>query len=126
MRMTARIAASVAPLSAAAVVPISVIASRFPNWTCGVRWNANRASRASRTSLILVRIAAGARASLFDGVVTSAYARSMMALDARWGQRPCVIEPGYPTLSYEEMDALATRVRDRLISAGLRRGDRIG
>jgi amino acid adenylation domain-containing protein len=40
--------------------------------------------------------------------------------------RTAVVEPGAGELTYEELDALADQVRDRLVELGVGRGDRVG
>jgi amino acid adenylation domain-containing protein len=37
-----------------------------------------------------------------------------------------VVEPGYGSLTYAELDALSDRLRDRLAALGVERGDRVG
>ena len=39
---------------------------------------------------------------------------------------PAVIEPGKGAISYGELDALSDRVRDRIATLGVKRGDRVG
>ena len=37
-----------------------------------------------------------------------------------------VVEPGHGSISYEDLDALSNRMRDRLAALGVQRGDRVG
>lgn len=41
-------------------------------------------------------------------------------------ERTAVVEPSVGSVSYQKLDALSSRLRDRLMEMGIRRGDRVG
>ena len=50
----------------------------------------------------------------------------LIASAREFPDRPAVAEPSGDQLSYAELDALTDRIRDRLVAAGVERGDRVG
>jgi amino acid adenylation domain-containing protein len=49
-----------------------------------------------------------------------------VAAARRWPDHTAVVDPGQGTITYRDLAALSDRLRDRLVAAGVRPGDRVG